>query len=203
MAKDKFVLFDFDGVIADSFNIAYSVTAMNQPGLSEEEYRSYYEGNINNSKKKLDADFWERYVPKIKQEVKLFPHMPHIVRSMAQSYRLGIISSSVSDLISDVLKRESLDHLFETILGNDVHPSKVEKMKMMFEKYDTTPEECVFITDTLGDIREGEHVGVASIGVTWGFHSPEVLMRGSAFRLVNQPEEIVGAVSDYFTSKVY
>lgn len=195
--KDRFIIFDFDGVIVDSFKVAFTVTAMNQPGLSEDEYRSFYEGNINSSRKKLDDKFWENYIPRAK-EAKLFPEMKKVVQDLSRSYQMSIVSSSRSDLILDILNRESMANHFTDILGNDVNPSKVEKIKMLFEKYGAAPEGYVFITDTLGDIREGAHAGVGSIAVTWGFHSPEVLREGSIFRLVDKPDELSSAVSDYF-----
>jgi beta-phosphoglucomutase-like phosphatase (HAD superfamily) len=46
----KIVLFDFDGVIVDSFKPAFEVQKMIRPGInfSEDDYRKFFEGNVFN-----------------------------------------------------------------------------------------------------------------------------------------------------------
>ena len=43
----KYILFDFDGVIADTFPVALEVFDMVFPGTTEAELRLAFEGNIN------------------------------------------------------------------------------------------------------------------------------------------------------------
>ena len=74
----------------------------------------------------------------------------------------------------------------------------LEKIKMVFAEHGTDASRCVFITDTLGDIREAEKMGVGALAVTWGFHEPERLAKGSPFRLVDTPELLPEAIADYF-----
>lgn len=85
-------------------------------------------------------------------------------------------------------------------MGNDIHTSKVKKMKMVFKKYDITPDDCVFITDTLGDMHEAARAGVGAIGITWGFHTSATLFRGKPFKLVEKPDDLLTAVPEYFTT---
>ncbi len=86
-------------------------------------------------------------------------------------------------------------------MGADVHKSKVEKIKMVFEKYSIGPKDCIFITDTLGDMREAEKTGIDAIGVTWGFHKIETLEQGEPFRLVETPPALATAIADYFAQQ--
>jgi phosphoglycolate phosphatase-like HAD superfamily hydrolase len=69
---------------------------------------------------------------------------------------------------------------------------------MIFEKYGTSASECVFVTDTLGDMLEAKKEHVGAIAVSWGFHSREVLEKGEPFRILEMPSEIVSTVADYF-----
>ncbi len=86
-------------------------------------------------------------------------------------------------------------------MGADVHTSKHEKIKMVFEKYGISASQCIFVTDTLGDMREAKAADVGAIGVAWGFHSRETLAKGEPFRIVERPEEISPAISAYFASE--
>ena len=62
-------------------------------------------------------------------------------------------------------------------MGGDIHRSKVAKIQMILKKHGIKPAEAIFITDTLGDMREAIKCGVLSIGVTWGFHEKERLQK--------------------------
>ena len=54
--KKNYVLFDFDGVIVDSFLHAFEVNKMIYPHLTEKEYRMRFEGNINDWKKTQSSE---------------------------------------------------------------------------------------------------------------------------------------------------
>ena len=46
---------------------------------------------------------------------------------------------------------------------------------MILDKYRINPHETLIITDTAGDIKEANDVGVRSIGVIWGVHDEDKL----------------------------
>jgi phosphoglycolate phosphatase len=203
----KTILFDFDGVIADSFEAAFEVNKTLTPGLTEERMKERFMGNINESiakemghdgAKKNNGNFFDLYVPKM-MDARIFPGMLDTIKSLAEKYILIIISSTISSPIREYMESHDAARYFAEIMGNDVHKSKVEKIKMVFNKYGISAKDCVFITDTLGDLREAEKTGVEGIGVTWGFHSAEVLKRGNPVALVNTPEELALEIDKYFT----
>lgn len=205
--KKLFILFDFDGVIADSFLPAFEVQKMICPELSEDSYRKRFEGNINDweelvnmhtEKCRHDIDFFTEYIPRMKKEAQLVSGMKEVVVELERRYSLVVVSSTITSPIREFLETHDMEGHFIQIMGNDVHKSKVEKIKMVFEKYDVGPDDCVFITDTLGDMHEATRVGVGTIGVVWGFHTPETLLKGKPFRLVEKPSDILLVVSDYF-----
>ncbi len=203
--KNKIILFDFDGVIVDSFSAAYGVNKTICPHLTEDEYRKRFEGNINEWKDsnhtpecRLDMDFFAGYVPKMEKEMAVWPGIDEVITKLEKNYGLIIVSSTLTSPIQDFMNRFGLAQHFLEIMGNDIHKSKVEKIKMVFTKYKTGPSECIFITDTLGDMREAEKTGVETIGVAWGFQTKTTLLKGNPFRIVDKPKDLIGAVSDYF-----
>jgi len=204
----QFILFDFDGVIVDSFQAAYDVARMICPHLTEEQHRTRFEGNIHDWEEPVDRhtkecrqdiDFFAEYMPRLKISV-IFPGMREVISGLAKGYTLVIVSSTVSSSIQEYLDSHDLAQYFSLVMGADVHTSKVEKITMVFEKYKIGPRNCVFITDTLGDMHEAEKAGVGAIGVTWGFHASETLERGDPYRLVKSPRDLQAAISDYFAT---
>jgi len=201
----KFVLFDFDGVIADSLVLGHSVAREVHPEkeMTVDDYRTLFEGNVYDSLEKAghqrrDESYFAAYAPRMEAEVGIMPGITEAIGKLAQSYTLVIISSSDSRLIQQFLARNKLRNYFTGVMGSDVHPSKVEKMSMVFEQYDTSPERCVFVTDTLGDMREAKAHEIGAIAVAWGWHDRERLEKGIPFRIVETPAELPDAVDDYF-----
>ena len=205
--KSKFILFDFDGVIGDSWDVAFATVKTICPGITEEDHKKRFEGNINDVKHpeafhnddcNHDLDWFDIYVPKMKEGTKLFPGLKELILDLEKEYTLIIISSTLSFPIEEFLKEHNFREHFDWVMGNDVHKSKVEKIKMVFEKYGVGSKDCIFITDTLGDMHEAEKMNVPSIGVTWGFCTPETLQKGNPLKLVDTPEELKSAIAEHF-----
>jgi phosphoglycolate phosphatase len=203
----KYLLFDFDGVIVDSFELAYEVKKMICPKVDRDNIRRAFEGNINDNfnagdyhtnECRHDINFSAEYVPKLKESVKIFDGMEEVLKDLAESYTLIVISSTLSAPIKELLEKFGLDSYFTEIMGNDVHKSKIEKIKMVFAKYGVGSSDCLFITDTLGDLREASHVDVRAIAVSWGFHSHETLAKGNPYMIVDKPEELIWVVGGCF-----
>ncbi len=204
------ILFDFDGVIADSFEAALSTAKTRCMHKTEEVYRRLFEGNIyegkddatlDHSQCNHNIDWWDTLASYFNEEDALFAQMDDVVKQLAAEHRLVIVSSSMHAVISSFLKTHGLDQYFTAIYDADVHRSKSEKIGMIFEKYGIGPDECVMITDSKGDILEAREKGVESIAVTWGFNSYDVLLSGEPFRIVRLPDELPNAVTDFFRGK--
>ena len=209
--KRKIVFFDFDGVIADSFSIAFEVNKMIDPLISvgtENDYRKLFDRNINDWGKnsavaekeveRINKEFFKRYIPQMKK-VKMFPGMKDVIAKLGKQYILLIISSTITSPISDFLKRNDILLYFDEVVGDNIlHTNKTERVKRVFNKYGVKAEDCVFITDTLGDMREAASLSVKSIGVSWGFQKKENLLKGKPFSIAEKPDELINIVSDYF-----
>ena len=199
-SNNKVVIFDFDGVITDTFDFCYQIHNTNSP-TTEDEYRSKFEGNINDALKnsKPIPDFWNLYTPKL-LECKPKGGVEDVIRSLSKKYTLVVVSSTTSSAIKSFLQKFNLDKCFNEILGNDVDHSKVKKLQMVLSKYNLSPTDTIFITDTLGDIKEGKHCGIKSVAVTWGYHPIETLQKGEPYRIINGVSELSEAVNQYLKS---
>jgi len=206
--EKQYILFDFDGVIMDSFAPAFQVNKMICPHITEDDYRKRFEGNINDWKKiqqehtsecRLDIDFFAEYFSVMMDQARVIPDMTEIVEKLSKEYTMIVITSNSGILVDELMRKYDLTKYFVEIMGTEVSKSKVEKIKMVFEKYKTDFSKCVFITDTLGDILEAKENDVGSIAVSWGFQNVETLKRGMPFRIVDKKEDLMVAVSDYFS----
>lgn len=205
--RKKIVLFDFDGVIVDSFDISYQAASKVHPGLTKEEEKDFFNGNIYDAKGEMgekdtsatDEVFFTEYVPLLFDLVPV-KGMAEVIKELSEMYQLIVVSSTISSPIQGYLEKYALARHFDWIMGGDVHKSKTMKIQMVLEQYKARPEDCVFVTDTLGDMREAAVCQVSSIGVTWGFHERERLQKGNFFTLIDRVEEFIPAVQAFFKS---
>lgn len=209
--KKKIVLFDFDGVIADSYDAALQANLAADPNISEKEWIDMFNGNMNDWKKKKSQEladkeeerFFNIYTPLMLNSVKPFEGMERVIINLSLSYKLIIISSNITSPIKEFLEKFKLSGYFDEIMGNDIHNSKVEKNKMVFKKHRVNPSECIFITDTLGDIKEASHAKIRSIGVAWGFQKKENLLKGNPLQIAERPEDLCPIINKYFNKKSF
>ena len=190
----KTLIFDFDGVIGDTFDLSFKICRTIFKGLSEQDFRDYHNGNVFRS----NIIRWEPHKLKLfysnqKQgftKKNLFP-LKDVLRKLQDKYQLLVISSTTDENVKDFLNLGGFDQFFLEIFGATTHKSKVEKFKMIFKKYKLKPHECLFITDTIGDIKEARKVNIKSIAVTWGYHSKELLSKQNPLAIIEKPNELL------------
>ena len=208
MRNKKIILFDFDGVITDSYSVAFKTSQFFDPSLTEEKHKERFKGNVNEAvvenKDRLPIEirniqFFDLYVPEF-LKCPVFPGMLDVIKKLSENYILIIVSSTISSPIREYLIEHNVLNYFSEVMGNDIHHSKVEKIKMVFEKYGVAPEDCLFITDTVGDLCEANKTGVNAIAVTWGFHNLETLIEGNPIAFVDKPVDLPIRVDEYFNS---
>ncbi len=201
----KTIFFDFDGVIVDSFKTAFEVSRTIRPWIdfTEDDYLKCFEGNVYeefskiDKEQKVDDQFFKIYIPKLFQ-LPVIKGIPEVLATLSKTYRLIIISSTISSPIREWLDGYGLAKYFSEIMGGDIHKIKLEKIKMIFGKYRINSDGCVFITDTLGDLREAKKAGLNCLAVTYGFHGKDTLQKGRPAGFIKTPRDIPIEIEKYW-----
>lgn len=198
MKKGDSIIFDFDGVIADSLSIAFEVNKLSKPTLTLERYQAAFDGNINDAKyedkvvRKIDfnKEYGERFATLgIDAEKKKF------IQKLAKEFQLYIVSSTDGKIIREYLCRHQILDCFIAILGNEIHTSKVKKFRMLFDQYNIDPKNVIFIADTLGDLKEAKEAGIASIiGILGGYQKEESVEKAKPTMIVDNLSQFYNAV---------
>ena len=191
----KLLIFDFDGVLEDTFDWNFEVAKKRYEGINKEDYRSWFNGNIYEHPTVLEAgpmnvkkyfDIYRKgFVGK-----KLKKELRRLIEDLNKKYNLVIISSISEDIIFPYLKRSNALHFFKDVWGCQTEMSKIKKFNRFLNKYKISKKDCLFITDTLGDIIESNKVGIKSVGVTWGYHTKENLSKGNPFFIAENFDEL-------------
>jgi len=195
----KTIIFDFDGVIHDTFELAYKVNVeLFGENFTRENYRDFFNGNIFESPK-VSEDVSKKFFELQKEAfefLKIDENIKENLEKLATKYPLFIISSNKEEILHTYFQNNNFTHIFKEILGAETHRSKVAKFEYLFEKYALKAQDCIFVTDTLGDILEGKKAGVKVIAVDFGFHKRDRLEKGEPFKIVSSFDEILEVIEN-------
>ncbi|HYD03293.1 MAG TPA: HAD-IA family hydrolase [Alphaproteobacteria bacterium] len=188
----KAIIFDFDGVIQNTFDSTYTCHKTVHVGSSQEEYRSYFEGNIHH-KLKYTTEQYDQF-----RELEFETFKDHKLESKVRSeiimleknYDLYIISSNSIKNLDYYFKNNNFEGIFKDVLAVETHKSKTEKFNILFQRYSLNADSCIFVTDTSGDVLEAQSAGVKSIACTFGFHEEYRLKKVEPFKIVSEFSQI-------------
>lgn len=141
----------------------------------------------------------------------LIPGMGDVVRELAPHCTLAVLSTNGIDTIRRILVEAGIATCFSHVFSGDVQPRKAESMRRFlgdqryaaqrccspaYREEPTSDDalessDCVFVTDTAGDVAEATEVGIAAIGVVWGMHSERQLLDAGARKVALWPQELV------------
>lgn len=197
----KLIIFDFDGVLVNTIDFCFTELKIFNNDLTLEKFKSFAHGNFHDSldKNKTKNSFvvpgnWQEIYDKNIKEFTINDVFDNTIKVLSKNNYLVIVSSSWNESINKFLDKENIKKYFTDILGADTHKSKIVKIKLVLKKYKIEAQNAVFITDSLGDILEGNECGVYSIAVTWGIHDKKTLEKGKPSIIIDDPRDLLKTI---------
>ena len=199
----RLVLFDFDGVIADSLQPTCTVMrkvmiAHGYPELATPEAllrfvdANWFEGLRQAGVPLQVSDDLDDGVAEAVAAGAFAPYddMPAVVTRLAARHDVLIVTSNRSDIVEACLAGYGIVGVAE-VLGGDRGHSKVDKIDAARRRFRVGHDASWLVGDTVGDVVEGRQAGVGTIAVTWGWHARERLEAAEPDRLVTTPAELL------------
>lgn len=195
----KALIFDFDGVIHDTLDLAYKINKQIFPKITMEQYKDFFNGNFYDNGK-ITSAVRKKFFKLQRQEFKYLQIERKIKNELLvlkNEFDLFIITSNEEKILDIYFENNGIAHIFKNILGVETHYSKEEKFKLVLKESGLRKKECLFITDTLGDLLEAGKAGIKSIAVDFGFHEREKLELGNPLEIVSDFGDIRRAVREF------
>jgi phosphoglycolate phosphatase len=196
------IMFDFDGVIADSLDVLHDATvkALREHGLghlaSDDLVPRLVESNWFEGLRKMGvppeaARMMDDLVAAsvAAGEVRPYDGIREVIADLADRHCVVIVTSNRSDIVEEFLSQWDITGIDE-VLGGDKGQSKVPKLRGAVSRH--PHDKAWFVGDSVGDIAEGRAAGVATVAVTWGWHPERQLQESSPDRVAHAPQDLIG-----------
>jgi len=198
----KNIIFDFDGTLANTLPVIFSVINILAPqiGIQELTWGEFCElrslSYIELLKKYYRIiSHLPEIIPKAHKEMKAFMGevtpfddiITLLISLQKMGLRLGVLSSNAKENI-DIFMQKYNGDMFDFIYSEKNFFGKDKALSNLIKLYSLRKEETIYVGDETRDIEACKKIGVDIISVTWGFNSKESL-------LVHKPTYLVDTVS--------
>jgi phosphoglycolate phosphatase len=200
------VLFDFDGVLADTLEdmLRFAQEVCDELGvkhtvvqtdLSELEVMSFTTfGRACETPEELVDEFVRRCTGKFaekKSPPAIFDGLGEVVRKLAESHLLAVVTGNTEGNVRAFLEEHRLKGCVRAVYGVDMPGSKVEKILMAKSQLSAEGETVFMVGDSLSDVHAAREAGVKSIVVSWGHQSLGRLVGAVPDHVVRLPKELI------------
>jgi HAD superfamily hydrolase (TIGR01549 family) len=212
--KINTLIFDFDGTIANTEKINFSI--MNELAqqyhfnkmtladmqrlktLSAKEVLQYFQ--IPWYKTPFIFYQGKKRLEKIISTVQTFEYLPQLLCALKTHYQLGIVTTNSSRNINKFLHNNHLD-FFDFVSCNAKLLSKERALRQTIKKQQLEVNNTLYIGDEIRDIIAAHQCKLAIIAVTWGYNSVAALQQQHPNYLVHSVEELKLSIADFFANK--
>lgn len=213
MATFDYVIFDFDGTVADTGegilkSLQYSFTAMGDPAPDLSDLKKFigppvyysYTHFYGISEDRVDLyikKYRERYREKGIYESEVYPGLKELIASLKENnIRVGIASSKPENLIYSVSDYLGITQMFDAVVGvksdNSKHSTKAGLIaQAMTELGAEDKNKVLMVGDRLFDIDGAHEAGVKCCAALWGYGNRAEFEEHNADFIAEQPKDII------------
>ena len=201
----KFIIFDFDGTLADTLPVVLKIF---KKVIKEYGYKDVTDKDIE-SLRSMDAldivrnfkfPIWKipKLIKSVRKElakkikiVKPFEKIEELLILLkAKGFGLGILTSNNKSTVNEFLTLNNLNY-FSDVESNQGIFNKSAYLSRFLKKHNLKNSELVYIGDEVRDIEASREANVDIIAVSWGFNTKEVLQKYNPTFIADRPKDIL------------
>ena len=213
MKEPGYVIFDFDGTIADTLDTSLRIYNEVAPEYDfspiTEDLREILRAQkpqeilkaYGISKRKLFL-----LLLRIRKELGRHIHdtrpaegMPTALQEMKEAgYKLGILTSNAAANVSRFLEANSLSGIFGFIYSGKSLFGKDRVIRHMLSRENISADNVIYVGDETRDVEACKKTGIPVIAVSWGLSHREIMASLLPDKIADKPEELLGHVQQIF-----
>jgi phosphoglycolate phosphatase len=200
-----FVIFDFDGTVADSF--AESLLAYNRVApklhlreVDEAEVPELRRMGAGQLMQTLGIPMWKlpRLMIAVRADLHDHFHAVNPVPGMADAlhaledagYSMAMVTSNSEENVRNFLAKHHIE-MFESIIAGASIFGKATRLRRLIRWASADRATTAYVGDTVPDMRAAHDAGVKAVGVAWGFMDTAPLAQEHPEALVSGADELV------------
>lgn len=205
MNYSNYIVFDFDGTIADTFDLALEIYNRIAPEYNS---RPAGPGDIELFRAKKPQELIQIYgVSRLKlltlllrirkelsrhiPEIKLIDGMEDALREIRSAgYGMGILTSNSSVNVSKFVDYNNLTGLFDFIYSGRSLFGKEKVIRRMLIHENLSADRVIYVGDETRDIEASRQAEIPVVSVSWGLHRREVLASLLPDQIADHPAEL-------------
>ena len=185
------IIFDFDGTVANTFQLNVGLIKEMRPDTSKKEIELFRNNGVAVLQKELNLSLKEvlkllgllaKKQMQIINKAKIFPGIKNIFDELRKrDIKIIILSSNTTENIEKWLVHQKIK--VDKIITNNNIFGKDKLLRKLGRQF-------VYVGDEVRDVEACKKAGVKMIGVTWGFNTKEALKKAGADYLVDNRTEL-------------
>ena len=198
-----FVLWDFDGTLADSFAVmvqAYNALAQTRGFRPIDDPQAARRLSPLALLRDLGIPLGRLpmvvagVLTAVRREmpnVRLFPGIASVLEALGRSgLRMAVLSSNSRENVLACLRANGVQHSFEMVVGYRRVFGKGRAIRRMIRSWGVTGQRAVYVGDEVRDVAAARQAGVDIAAVTWGYNRRELLAVQEPDYLIDSPDEL-------------
>lgn len=199
----KTLIFDFDGTLADSFELALELAyeILEIDPLPAKEVSRLRRLPLLKAVRELRVPLYR--LPRLLlygrqkmheriHEVHPFPGIPEAVAILhEQGHHLLVISSNSEQNVRSFLRANELEHYFDGVYGGVGVFDKAAALRKVMRRNKLDPASCYYIGDEVRDIMAATRVHVRTVSVAWGYQHATALKAHNPFAIAYLPTDLL------------
>jgi phosphoglycolate phosphatase len=201
----KYVIFDFDGTIADSSEVF--ISAWNKLAernsftpIQSSDLNDLMKVSIKDRAKMMNFPLYKLpiYVPQMYKlyqqslhDVTLFDGIKEMLTQLKQkNLEVAIISSNSEEIIHEFLERNNITTVGHVMCSSRIF-GKDRLLRRFMKERNLNRDEVIYVGDEHRDLVACRKTGIPMIWVAWGFDAPEAMESTKPDYQVSTPSEIL------------
>ena len=210
--KKKYIIFDFDGTIANTNDViietwkatfkrfhGYEIETRKAEVFFGETLRDTVTEQFPDYEYEEVRDYYRDYQDNNStSSVYVFPGVGELIETLKQrGHKIGIATSRTTNSLGRYLRRLGIEHFPDVIVAmEDVtkHKPDPESVIKTLEKFGANPDEAIMLGDIKYDIGSANAAGVDSVLIGWSHYVDEDAMQREGFvptHKIAKPEELL------------
>ena len=127
-------------------------------------------------------------------KTRAYPGIYEVIQLLKkEKFKLGVLSNKPDRFVKTIISKLFGYKTFDFVMGQSDLPCKPDPSSALYvaKELGVKPSRCIFIGDSDVDIKTAKNAEMRSIGVSWGYRSPELLVDTGANYIAQNPAEIL------------